>query len=280
MSYRQALDKRQRMKLACFDSDRIRKIDFDNEAQGTAYTAKGEAYERILKRFAEAKIDPIVFISEEWLPVGSGAWLVIDGNPEQDNLNDGYNCQPYLYNNWSPQGQLYWRSASMELNKALRHPPLNPSAPRLPIHENGWASTLDCMRFLRPKVSRYESQKEWLLGSVPIIGSSVSRYVTINTVFSYVAGATDIYGILEEGSSILSFGFIRAKSGHSGDIAELVNRSAYTSIPPLFANGVSCICHKTQRQYIREIFYNGLKPGEMIRAGGRKHVNLSPPAWY
>ena len=88
MSCRQALDKRQPMKLACFDSDRIRKIDFDNEGQGTAYTDKGEAYERILKRLAEAKIDPVVLISEEWLPVGAGAWLVIGGNPEKDNPND------------------------------------------------------------------------------------------------------------------------------------------------------------------------------------------------
>ena len=79
-----------------------------------------------------------------------------------------------------------------------------------------------------------------------------------------------------EGSNILSFGFIRAKSGHSGYVAKLVNQSAYSWISPSFANSISCICHKTQRQYVREIFYYGLMPGEMIRAGGRKHVNLSP----
>lgn len=33
---------------------------------------------------------------------------------------------------------------------------------------------------------------------------------------------------------------------------------------------------KAQRQYVREIFYMGLMPGEMTRSGGRKHVNLSP----
>ena len=31
-----------------------------------------------------------------------------------------------------------------------------------------------------------------------------------------------------------------------------------------------------RRDSVREIFYNGLMPGELIRAGGRKHVNLSP----
>ena len=32
----------------------------------------------------------------------------------------------------------------------------------------------------------------------------------------------------------------------------------------------------TQRQLIRDIFYRGLMPGEMMHAGGRKHINLSP----
>ena len=64
MSYRQALDKRQPMKLACFEPDRMHKIGLDDEGKGTAYTATGESYERILKRLADLKIDPVVPISE------------------------------------------------------------------------------------------------------------------------------------------------------------------------------------------------------------------------
>ena len=264
------------MKLACFDSDRIRKIDFDNEGNGTAYTTSGEAYERILKRLADAEVDPIVPISDEWLPEGAGAWPLIDGNPEKDHPDNNYNCQPFWYENWSNNDQLCWRQASMELNKALRHPSKDPSYLCLPLHENGWANTLDCIRFLRPKVSRFVGipksvvdricSYNWLLGVT--LCDQKHRYS--------LAGATDSNGILEEGSNIFSFGFIRAKSGHSGYVAEMVNRSAYSWISPIFAKRISCICHKTQRQYVREIFYNGLMPGKMIRAGDRVHVNLSP----
>ena len=276
MSYRQALDQRQPMKLACFDSDRIRKIDFDNEGEGNAYTDSGETYGRILERLAEAEIDPAVPITEDWLPTGAGAWLFIDGNKKKDHPRNRYNCQPFLYEDWSPKDQLCWREASMELNKALRHPSTDPPSLCLPLDENGWASTLDCIRFLRPKVSR----------CVGIAKPVVDRICSYNWLLGVtlcdkkhrfqLAGATGPYGILAEGDNILSFGFIRAKSGHSGYIAEMVNRPAYSWVSPYFANSISCICHKTQRQYIREIFYNGLKPGEMIRAGGRKHVNLSP----
>ena len=116
MSNRQALDQRRPMKLACFDSDRIRKIDLDNEGTGTAYTAIGESYELILKRLADAEIDPVVPISGEWLPPGAGAWLIIDGNPEKDHPGNKYNCQPFWHDHWSNQEQWYWRQASMELN--------------------------------------------------------------------------------------------------------------------------------------------------------------------
>ena len=50
MSYRQAVDQRQPMRLAYFDSVRIRKIDFDNEGKGNAYTGKGETYGRTYPR--------------------------------------------------------------------------------------------------------------------------------------------------------------------------------------------------------------------------------------
>ena len=121
------------MKLACFDSDRMRKIDFDNEGTGAAYTAIGESYERILKRLVEAKIEPIVPISNEWLPEGAGAWLIIDGTPEKNNPGNNYNCQSFSYDHWPSQEQWCWRPASMELNRALRHPPKSPTY-RSPSH--------------------------------------------------------------------------------------------------------------------------------------------------
>ena len=136
----------------------------------------------------------------------------------------------------------------MELNRALRHPPLNSTSPRLMLYENGWASTLDCQRFLRPIVGRYEGitkavvenicSYNWLLGVT--LCDTKHRFS--------LAGATDTYGILKKGSTILSLGFIRANSGHSGYVADMVSRSAYTWTPPVFAESVSCLCHKTQRQ--------------------------------
>ena len=132
--------------------------------------------------------------------------------------------------------------------------PANPSVPRLPIHENGWASTLDCMRFLRPKVSQYKGITEGVVARICSYSWLLGVTLCDDKHRFQLAGATDIYGILEEGSSVLSFGFIRARSGHSGVIAELVNRSAYSWIPPSFANSVSCICHKnTEAIYTRDL---------------------------
>ena len=91
------------MQLACFDSDRMRKIDFDNEGKGTAYTATGESCRHILKALAKARIDPIVPISDEWLPEGAGAWLIFDGNPKTDPPIIDYSCEPFRYGHWSDQ---------------------------------------------------------------------------------------------------------------------------------------------------------------------------------
>ena len=134
----------------------------------------------------------------------------------------------------------------MALNSALRHPPKNPNSPRLTLRENSWASTLDCKRFLRPIVSRFPGitisvvenicSYNWLLGVT--LCDSKHRFS--------LAGATDTYGILEKGSHIPSFGFIRANSGHSGYVATMVSRSAYTWISLIVANRIpaSAIKHK------------------------------------
>ena len=276
MSHRQANDQRRLMKLACFDSDRIRKVDFDREGKGDAYTDIGDTYGHVLARLVDANIRPIFPINEEWLPEGAGAWPIIDGDGEKDNPDDVYPNQPFMYDNWSNKDQVFWK-ASMELNDALRHPSRDPPHLSLKLHENGWASTLDCIRHLRLRVVKFPGisrgtvdricSYNWLLGVT--LCDLKHRY--------QLAGATDNYGILKEGSNIISFGSIRAKSRHSGTVAELADdKSAYSWISFNFASSISCLCHKTQRQYVRDIFYNGLMPGEMIHSGSRRHVNLSP----
>ena len=232
MSYRQSLDQRRPMSLACYASDRMRKIDSDNEGKGTAYTATGEPYERIRKELVDAKIDPIAPVSDAWLPEGAGAWLIIDGNPETDPPINNYNCEPFWYEYWSDQHKYYWRQASMELNKALRHPPMSSTSPCLALYENGWASTLECQWFLRPIITRYVvisrglienlCSYNWLLGVTPC--DRKHRFP--------LAGATDAYGILEEGSTILSFGFIRANSGHSGYVCGRDGQSICVHVDP------------------------------------------------
>ena len=275
MSARQANDSRQAVKLACHEPDRIVKIHFDREGRGQAYTQTGATYDQVVARLADAGISPIFPIRDEWLPEGGVAWLIIDGDPVRDNLNDKYPVHPFLYDSWSPENQTFWKQASFELNRALRHPPHKP--PKFREQENGWASTLDCLRYLRVVVSSFRG----------------ISYETIDNICSYnwlfgvtlcdekhrfqLAGARDAYGIVKDGTKVISFEFIRVKSGHSGYVAELVNDdSAYLWIDPRLARSISCLCHKTQRQLIRDIFYRGLMPGEMIHAGGRKHVNLSP----
>ena len=153
MSHRQANDQRQPVKLACFDSDRANKIDFDREGKGQAYIGIGATYGQVLARLADADISPIFPISDEWLPEGGGAWLIIEGDETKVNINDIYPNQPFLYDNWSHKDQTFWKKASMELNAALRHPPREP--PRFKLHGNGWASTLDCIRHLRVKVTSF-----------------------------------------------------------------------------------------------------------------------------
>ena len=274
MSHRQANDQRRPMKLACFDSDRIRKIDFDREGKGDAYTEIGDTYGHVLARLADAGISPIFPINKEWLPEGAGAWFIIDGDASKDNPDDIYPNQPFMYDN---RDQTFRKKASMELNAALRHPSREPPHFMLKLHEDGWASTLDCIRHLRLKVVKFTGISR---GTVDRICSYnwLLRVTLCDLKHRYqLAGATDTYGILKGGSNIISFGFIRAKGGHSGTVAELVDdKSAYSWISPNFASSISCLCHKTQRQYVRDIFYKGLMPGEMIHSGGRRHVDLSP----
>ena len=145
MSARQANDSRQAVKLACYVPDRIVKIDFDREGKGQAYTQTGTTYDQVLARLADAGISPIFPIRDTWLPDWA-AWLIIDGNPARDNRRTKYPVHPFLYDSWSPKYQTFWKQASFELNRALRHPSLKP--PRLRVQENGWASTLDCLRYL------------------------------------------------------------------------------------------------------------------------------------
>ena len=146
MSARQANDRRRAVKLACQDPDRIVKIDFDREGWGQAYTQTGLRYGQVFAELKEAGISPVFPIPDEWLPDSGYAWLIIDGDEAKDNRRDEYPVHPFLYNNWTSKDQLYWKKASYELNRALRHPPLGP--PKLMVHENGWASVLDCLRHL------------------------------------------------------------------------------------------------------------------------------------
>ena len=146
VSARQANDSRQAVKLACYAPDRMVKIDFDREGKNQAYTQSGATYDQVLARLADAGISPIFPIRDEWLPEGGAAWLIIDGNPARDNRKTKYPVHPFLYDNWSPKDQTFWKQASFELNRALRLPPVGP--PRLRVQENGWASTLDCIRYL------------------------------------------------------------------------------------------------------------------------------------
>ena len=185
MSHRQANDQRRPMKFACFDSDRIRKINFDREGKGDAYTEIGETYGHVLARLANANISPVFPISEEWLPEGAGAWLTIDGDGEKDNPDDVYPSQPFMHDTWSNKDQVFWKKASMELNAALRHPSEDPPHLRLPLHENGWASTLDSFRHLRLKVVKFPGIFRGTVGRICSTGFSVSRYVISNTDISW-----------------------------------------------------------------------------------------------
>ena len=228
-----------------------------------------------MTRTALPEISHIFPISDDWLPAGGGAWLIIDGDPTKDNPENMYPNTAFRYSGWSHQDQTYWKKASMELYMALRHPPRD--LPQLMIHENGWADTLDCIRHLRAKVTKYSGISYEYIDKICSYNWLFGVTICDNKHRFQLAGATDTYGILKDGSKVISFGFIRAKSGHSGSVARLVNdKSAYSQIPIDFAGSTSCLCHKTRRQHIRDIFYNGLMPGEMIRTGGRRHVNLSP----
>ena len=151
----------------------------------------------------------------------------------------------------------YWNRASHALGKALRHPAHKP--PRLMIHENGWASVIDCIKFLREALTNSPSMTEDVLEYICSASWILGVTLCGNKHRFQLAGATGAYGVLESGSDIVSFEYIRTRSGHSGVVASLVrDGSAYSRIDPERAKDISCICHKTQRRPIRNIFYQGL----------------------
>ena len=96
MSHRQANDQRQPVKLACLDTDRVKKIDFDREGKGQPCTQIGTTYDQILARLADAGISPVFPISDEWLPQDGGTWLITDGDNRRDNPNYIY-IYIYIY---------------------------------------------------------------------------------------------------------------------------------------------------------------------------------------
>ena len=136
---------------------------------------------------------------------------------------------------------------------------------------------IDRIRFLRQVLPQLPGMTEEVLNYMCSASWILGVTLCDNKHRFQLAGAIDAWGVLATGSDILSFEYIRAKSGHSGVIRSLVNDdTAYSRNDPKYADDISCICRKTQRQLIRDIFFQGLKPGVGIHSGGRKHVNLSP----
>ena len=103
---------------------------------------------------------------------------------------------------------------------------------------------VDCIRFLRVKLARDKGMTQGVLDYI-CSANWISGVTLCDDKHRFqLAGATDENGPLLGGSNITSFEYIRAKSGHSGPIASLVNdNSAYLRIDPNYANDFSCICH-------------------------------------
>ena len=271
MHNRMAHDRRQPVLLPCYD---VKKIDFD-AVDDLPYIRVGIPYDQILKRVG----GPIFAISDELLPepkIIGATWPVVYGNHLIDNTNNKYKECPYHLKNWSDRDKAHWKTASRVLGRALRHPPYR-GMPRLRVQADGWASILDCTRFLAEALPLEKPPVPW--------GTLHNFICSVNWIFGLVledeksrfqlAGVTDSYGIRVQGSYVASFEYIRATSGHSGHIASLVrDEAAYVRLEGLPSDDISILCHKPKKENICSIMYQGLKPGGV--AGVREHVNLSP----
>ena len=163
--------------------------------------------------------------------------------------------------------------ASKILNRALRHRNVEDKF-QLEVLYNGWASVQDCIDFLRMTLSN--TKMPW--GSIDFICSVNWLYgVALDDEKSRfeLAAVTDGNGIDPRGSNVRSIEYIRVANGHSGSIAgNMDHDSAYVPLTSAVAEDISCLCHKTKRENICSIFYEGLVPGGI--AGTRRHTNLSP----
>ena len=109
---------------------------------------------------------------------------------------------------------------------------------------------------------------------VHITGFSVSRYVILNTDISW-PGPQILMGSSKRGviSSLLDPSALRADIAVPWPHWSMINLR--TRGLRLILPVVSLVSAITQRQYVRDIFYKGLMPGEMIHTGGRRRVNLT-----
>ena len=218
-------------------------------------------------------------IPKEWLPAARDrgvAWHIIYGAlPEIKKVTCA--VTPYNIDTWCKRGQRCSYEASLLLNKALRHPPGRHEYV-LNVRKNGWASVADVVYYLRLNLNKQRAettqQREinhricsanWLLSIT--LADTKKRY--------QLAGLTDSNGQAASGTHLTSIEFIRVASGHSGDIDKNMEANAsYVPLSSRIIDYVSCPCHKTKKENILSIFYDGLLPGGT--AGNRGHSNLSP----
>ncbi len=148
----------------------------------------------------------------------------------------------------------------------------------LNVRKNGWASVADVVHYLRLVLAkqRTDSAKQ----------REINNYLcSVNWLFSItladkkkryqLACLTDNNGQSASGTHLTSIEFIRVASGHSRCFVENMDTDAsYVALGPKFVDYISCLCHKTKKENILSIFYDGLLPGGT--AGNRGHSNLSP----
>ena len=162
-----------------------------------------------------------------------------------------------------------WEIASRVLNNALRHG----NYPSITYQVGGW---VDCYSALA--VVDKELRKQF---APPV----VVRIATVHWLFGMVNDKTDpmlksrfqLAGVVDNNGTLVEISYVRCKSGHSEGVAGLIpDDTIYTRITEKHLKHISCICHKTRLDNVKNIFSLGLIPGGIGSRSDRAHINFTP----
>ena len=252
--------------LAAHDTTGIYK-----DKKGVDYGVKGALSSIRLIRAFGAPLEAIgVDFPDDYPKGGEYRWMVFDDCWELPNAS--LVCGPLkkdLFKGSKGKSKIGpWEAASTILNRALRHG----NNVNITYQRGGWVDCASALAAVRDELSKQFDIKV------------VVRIATVHWLFGLMFDTDptlksryQLAGVVDNNGTLVEICYVRCKSGHGERVAGLIPYdSIYTKITPKHLGYISCVCHRTRFENIKNIFSMGLIPGGVRSHNNRAHINFTP----